>query len=89
MSARELPGHGHDAVSPRPAYPETLVPFTWPTPGVRTWQSSNGGTYVFPGCTGVSDCACSCGVGVYKVNGRVYGCDCPGHDARRARLAAR
>lgn len=74
-------------MSARPPYPECRVPYVRPTPGVRTWQSSAGDAgYVHAGCTGDADCVCACAVGVYNVNGRVYGCGCHGHDGRRARL---
>lgn len=73
-------------MSRRP-YPECLVPFTPPVVGVRTWVSSaTDGAYVYPGCSGGVDCACACSVGVYKISGRVFGCGCHGHDARRGRL---
>ncbi|MEY9937270.1 hypothetical protein ABH932_000583 [Streptacidiphilus sp. MAP5-52] len=74
---------------PRLDYPTPPVQFTWPTPGVRTWEPSNGGRYVFPGCSDTADCQCACSVGVGKVSGRVYGCDCPGHEERRAQLTGR
>lgn len=75
--------------APRPAYPETKVPFTWPTPGVRTWAA--------PAQSYFDECSASaaagdehmCRVGVQNVNGYVYGCDCVCHQADRVRLSRR
>lgn len=74
--------------APRPPYPETKVPFVWPTPGVRTWQAparSYFGT-CNPAATAEDHV---CPVGVQNVNGRVYGCDCVCHQADRVRLSRR
>ncbi|MEY9844562.1 hypothetical protein [Streptacidiphilus sp. MAP5-3] len=71
------------AVVPRPAYPETRQPFTWPTEGVRTWQAPE--RSYFDECTagGMPEDQHICRVGVRWVNGRTYGCDCRCHDECR------
>lgn len=74
--------------APRPAYRETQVPFVFPTPGVRTWTppaQSFFGT-CNPAATAEDHV---CPVGVYKVRGRVMGCDCLCHVTRRTALSGR
>jgi hypothetical protein len=75
-------------VRPRPVYPETREPFTWPTPGVRTWQATPDA--VFPPCTGGVDCevGAACPVDWRNVAGFIYGCGCQCHAEKRARLMA-
>jgi hypothetical protein len=74
--------------APRPPYPECREPFTFPEPGVRTWQAPD--RYLFGECKGGSTGDTHvCPVGVYKVSGRVHGCDCTCHTADRNRLTAR
>ncbi|MEY9849592.1 hypothetical protein ABH940_006701 [Streptacidiphilus sp. BW17] len=69
---------------PRPAYPEYPVPFDRPMPGARTWTPparSHFGT-----CNAATADDHVCPVDVYRINGRVMGCDCSCHDERRVRL---
>lgn len=75
--------------APRPPYPETQVPFVFPTPGQRTWKAPE--RSFFDECTAnaTADARHVCRVGVRNVNGRVYGCDCVCHQANRTRLSRR
>ncbi|MBF9068544.1 hypothetical protein [Streptacidiphilus fuscans] len=73
---------------PRPAYPETKVPFVWPTVGVRTWTAPERSYFGTCNAAGMADDHV-CPVGVYRINGRVLGCDCRCHARRRARLSGR
>lgn len=61
------------------------MPFTWPTPGVRTWTAPARSYF------GTCNAAASaddhvCPVGVYRISGRVMGCDCACHVERRVAL---
>jgi hypothetical protein len=74
--------------APRPPYPECREPFTFPEPGVRTWQAPE--RSYFGTCNPAATAGDHvCPVGVRNVNGRVYGCDCACHTADRNRLTAR
>lgn len=71
-------------MSSEPRYPEVLQPFTWPAPGVRTWQPAE--KALFCGCTTEEVCrACPVGV-VATLDGGPYGCESPCHNARWAQL---
>ncbi|MBF9066573.1 hypothetical protein [Streptacidiphilus fuscans] len=72
--------------APGEPYPETKVPFVWPVLGVRTWTPPDQSFFGTCNATGTADDHV-CTVGVQKVNGHVYGCDCLCHAERRARLA--
>jgi hypothetical protein len=72
--------------APRPASPETQVPFVWPAPGVRTWRAPERSFFGTCNQAGTADDHV-CPVGVYRINGYVTGCDCVCHAERRARLA--
>lgn len=61
---------------------EPVPPFTWPTPGVRTWEPPE--KSFFGSCNGEPDCAGPCPVGrVVTVDGGAYGCDCACHEEQR------
>lgn len=74
--------------APRPAYPETSVPFVFPTPGVRTWTAPAPSFFGTCNAAGTAEDEHVCPVGVQKTHGRVYGCDCVCHHERRTRLTS-